>query len=137
MLRFSCRESDWQLSSLTQLCSSALPLPSTLERLNIHEHPFWGTDWQGDMENTQWMEIFDLFPARSLPVQWDCSTCGTRTARGGQGTSSNGHVTLTTKYFCRGASTNQSCSRSHSAIHRLAIAFRSPVDRRLLGMKST
>ena len=81
MLRFSCRESDWQLSSLTQLCSSALPLPSTLERLNIHEHPFWGTDWQGDMENTQWMEIFDLFFARSLPVQWDCATCGTRTAR--------------------------------------------------------
>jgi hypothetical protein len=34
-----------------------------LERVNIHEHPFWGTHWQGDMENTQWMEIFDLFTA--------------------------------------------------------------------------
>jgi len=63
VLRVSCRESDWQLSSLVQLCGSALPLLSAFERLDIHEHPFWGTHWQSDMENTQWMEFLDLFTA--------------------------------------------------------------------------
>jgi len=91
VLRVSSRESDWQLSSLAQLCSSALPLLSTLERLNIHEHPFWGTHWQGDMENTQWMEFLGLFTA--MEGLYLSNGVALRVARALQGLAREGVVT--------------------------------------------
>jgi hypothetical protein len=62
-LSISCRKLDWQLSSLVQVCNSALPTLSTLERLNL------GTDiytqdllpGQDDIENTQWLELLHPF----------------------------------------------------------------------------
>jgi hypothetical protein len=55
-LEISCRPSDWQLSSVAQLCDSALsPLP-TLERLDIHTR-----SWNHDGENAQWVELLHPF----------------------------------------------------------------------------
>ena len=59
----SCTVSEWQLSSLAQICSSWPPSPiSLLERLDIilgdqDTRPHW----QNDIENTQWLELLHPF----------------------------------------------------------------------------
>ena len=60
-LRISCAQSDWQLSSMAQVSKSSLPLFSTLEGLDIRENRFSSPHWQGDVENTQWLEILRSF----------------------------------------------------------------------------
>ncbi len=57
-----CRESDWQLSSLSQLCNSFLPLLSGLEHVGICEDSL-RPHWHDDMENTQWLELLRPFTA--------------------------------------------------------------------------
>jgi hypothetical protein len=59
----SCRESDWQLSSLAQLCNSSLPLLSTVEYLFIHKPQHLQLDWQDDIDITQWVELLHPFIA--------------------------------------------------------------------------
>ena len=54
------RQSDWQLSSLAQVCSSCFPqdfIP-VVEHLVISGRPPY---WQDDIENSQWLELFHLF----------------------------------------------------------------------------
>lgn len=62
-LTILCSASEWQLSSLAQLCGAFLPpLSSTLERLDIREdtlRPYW----HDDMENVQWLEFLQPFTA--------------------------------------------------------------------------
>jgi hypothetical protein len=62
-LAISCRQLDWQLSSLAQICSSSFPPLSTLECLNIYEQPHSRPRWQDDMENTQWTDLLQPFTA--------------------------------------------------------------------------
>jgi hypothetical protein len=62
-LAISCRRSDWQLSSLAQVCSSSFPqafIP-TAEHLYILEVGY--CDWQDDIENSQWLELLRPFSA--------------------------------------------------------------------------
>jgi hypothetical protein len=58
----SCRPSDWQLSSLAQVCSSSFPqaLIPMVERLYIRRESLQ-LDWQDDIENSQWLEFFYPF----------------------------------------------------------------------------
>jgi len=60
-LQIICRELDWQLSSLAQVCSSFFPLISTLEELEIRGRT--SSHWQDDMENAQWLELLGPFTA--------------------------------------------------------------------------
>jgi hypothetical protein len=60
-LEISCTPSDWQLSCLAQVCSSSLPLLSTLKHLKIFSYR---SHWQDDLENTQWLEL--LLPFTSV-----------------------------------------------------------------------
>jgi hypothetical protein len=65
MLRISCSESDWQLSSLAQVYSSSLPeafIP-TVERLIIREDEYRRPSWQDDIEDSQWLEVLHPFTA--------------------------------------------------------------------------
>jgi hypothetical protein len=62
-LEISCKQSDWQLSSLVQVFTSSFPqaLILTVERLG-----FWVTELsqpcsQGDIEHDQWLELFHTF----------------------------------------------------------------------------
>jgi hypothetical protein len=59
-----CTSSDWQLSSLEQVCTSFLPPVSTLEDLHISGH--WGV-WpprpQDNVENTLWLDLIRSFVA--------------------------------------------------------------------------
>ena len=60
----SCRQSDWQLSSLAQVCSSSFPqaLISVVESLVILEG---GAHWQddSDIESSQWLDLLHPFAA--------------------------------------------------------------------------
>ena len=62
-LAISCNRSDWQLSSLAQVCSSSIPriLIWAVKQLDIHEAPSPRMRWQNDIERTQWLELLELF----------------------------------------------------------------------------
>ena len=59
----SCRGSDWQVSSLEQVCTSCLLLSSKLEDLYIHEAPYEQLDWKDNIENGLWLELLHPFTA--------------------------------------------------------------------------
>ena len=60
-VRILCRELDWQVSSLEQVCTSCLPPLSTLEDLYIYENTNSPPDWKGSIENTLWLELLSPF----------------------------------------------------------------------------
>jgi hypothetical protein len=62
VLEISCTQSDWQLSSLTQVCSSSFPeaFISTVENLYIGG---WEPRWQDDIKDSQWLEVLHPFTA--------------------------------------------------------------------------
>ena len=56
-----CKNLDWQVSSLEQVCASCLPSLPTLEVLYITEGT-WGWGYQQDsVENTLWLELLRPF----------------------------------------------------------------------------
>jgi len=59
----SCRELDWQLSSLVEFCSLLFPSLSVLKHLYIYERQPSLPDGQDDFENTQWLDILRPFIA--------------------------------------------------------------------------
>ena len=63
VVNVSCRDSDWQVSSLEQVCTSCLPPFSALEDLRINEDPESPPDWQDNIENTLWLELLHPFSA--------------------------------------------------------------------------
>jgi hypothetical protein len=60
-----CTQSDWQLSSLAQLCSSSFlhALIPSVEHLYILENGFSQLCWQDDIESSQWLELLHPFTA--------------------------------------------------------------------------
>jgi hypothetical protein len=64
-LGISCNQSDWQLSSLAQVCNSSIPLAliPAVERLYIREEVLSQPRWQDDIESGQWLEFFHPFTA--------------------------------------------------------------------------
>ncbi|KAH9980553.1 hypothetical protein BJV74DRAFT_856437, partial [Russula compacta] len=62
-LSMQCDASDWQPSFLAQAFSSSSPTLSTLETLIFRKvglQPL-RPGWEDDMENNQWLELFDQF----------------------------------------------------------------------------
>jgi hypothetical protein len=58
-----CREPDWQLSSIEQICNSSLHPLSTVEGLYI-DHEYSHLVWKNDaIENTLWLELLLPFTA--------------------------------------------------------------------------
>jgi hypothetical protein len=65
-IEISCRELDWQLSSIAQICSSSLPPLSMVEDLHVERkyHWPWLQVWKNNaIENNLWMELLLPFPA--------------------------------------------------------------------------
>ena len=64
-VEISCRGSDWQLSSLEQVCTSYLLPLSKLEDLYIHEAPYprHQLGWKDNIENGLWLELLRPFTA--------------------------------------------------------------------------
>jgi hypothetical protein len=62
-VEISCRELDWQVSSLEQVCTSCLPPLTTLERLYIEEGSSSRAHWQDNVENAVWLGLLHPFSA--------------------------------------------------------------------------
>jgi len=58
-----CIPSDWQVSSLEQVCTSSLPPFSTLEKVYIFEDQTFPPHWKDDIENTLWLDLLRSFVA--------------------------------------------------------------------------
>ena len=57
LINISCKEPDWQLSSIEQVCNSSLQPLSTVEDLYI-DHEYSQLIWKDDaIENTQWLQL--------------------------------------------------------------------------------
>ena len=63
-MEISCRQSDWQPSSLAQICSTSFPrtLIPAVEHHYIHRGA-WPPNWQDDIEISQWLELLHPFTA--------------------------------------------------------------------------
>lgn len=62
-LGISSRESDWQLSTLAQLCRMFLPTLAAVECLYVQEGGYMSPRLQNDIENSQWLEVLHPFTA--------------------------------------------------------------------------
>jgi hypothetical protein len=64
-LEISCKQQNWQLSSLAQVCSASVPRAFTtaVEHLYICEILHLRPRWKDDIQNTQWFELFRPFTA--------------------------------------------------------------------------
>ena len=63
LIDVSCREPDWQLSSMEQVCNSSLRPLSTVEDLYF-EHRYSEIVWKNEaIENTLWLELLLPFEA--------------------------------------------------------------------------
>jgi hypothetical protein len=62
-VRILCTVSEWQLSSLEQVCTSSLPPVSALEDVYIFEDRGNPPHWQDDIENSLWLELLHSFVA--------------------------------------------------------------------------
>jgi hypothetical protein len=62
-LKISSTQSEWQLSSLAEICSTpSSPIRlSSLDRLNVSDEFAPPGHWHDDMENTQWVELLQPF----------------------------------------------------------------------------
>jgi hypothetical protein len=63
IIAISCREPDWQLSSIEQVCNSSLQPLSTVEDVYI-EHQYSELVWKNEaIENTLWLQLLLPFTA--------------------------------------------------------------------------
>jgi hypothetical protein len=62
-LDISCRELDWQVSSLEQLCTSFFPSIFAPEDLYIYRPQHSEPDWKDNVESALWLELLQPFTA--------------------------------------------------------------------------
>ena len=75
-LRFSCRDLDWQLSSLAQILTSFFPSVYMVEHLYISVPRNLPSQWQDVTENVQWLEFFHPFTGvKNLHVCEEYAQC--------------------------------------------------------------
>jgi hypothetical protein len=78
-LKIPCRSLDPQRLSLAQVLTSFFPSIRTVEHLYIYGPP----QWQGGVENMQWLEFFHLFSAvKNLYVCEEYVQCIADTLKG-------------------------------------------------------
>ncbi|KAN0126550.1 hypothetical protein V8E52_000190 [Russula decolorans] len=58
-----CQVSDWQLSSLAQICTLSLQPFLTMENLYIHEDLDSPPNWMDDIKNAEWLNLLLPFTA--------------------------------------------------------------------------
>jgi hypothetical protein len=61
LVRVPCKELDWQISALEQLCTSCLPPLDALEDLYIFERQYLRIQWQDNIENALLLELLRPF----------------------------------------------------------------------------
>ena len=72
----SCRELDWQLSFLEQVCTSSLPPLSTLHDLYMMSTRPWPQDWKDNIDYAQWLELLRSFSVvKNLYLSKELAPC--------------------------------------------------------------
>jgi F-box-like len=75
-VRVSCRELDWQLSFVEQVCTSSLPPLSTLQNLYMMSSRPWPQDWKDNIDYAQWLELLRSFSAvKNLYLSKELAPC--------------------------------------------------------------
>jgi hypothetical protein len=75
-LGISCSELDRQLSSLPQIFTSFFPSIYMVEHLHVYGPLYLQSEWQGDIENMQWLEILRPFTfVKNLYVSKEFAHC--------------------------------------------------------------
>ena len=70
------RELDWQLSSVAQVITSFFPSIYRVEHLYVYGSRYLPSQWEDDIENMQWLEIFHPFiAAKNLYVSKKFAQC--------------------------------------------------------------
>ena len=59
-VKIPCRELEWQVSSMEQICASCLPPLPTLD-LHIDGNPHYRQHWQGNVDNAMWLQLLQPF----------------------------------------------------------------------------
>ena len=59
-IEVSCKDLDWQVSSLAQICDHTSPLLCGVEQLGIRAEPL-SPNGGSDMDTVQWLELFNPF----------------------------------------------------------------------------
>lgn len=62
-LQISCNDSDWQISSMEQICVQCSLILPHVEELEIREGSFLRPEWLDDLDSAQWLELFHPFAA--------------------------------------------------------------------------
>jgi hypothetical protein len=74
--------SNWQLSSLAQICTLSLRLLLTMENLYIQDRHSQ-LSWKGDIENTEWLDLLHPFTAvKNLYLSKKFAPCIARALQG-------------------------------------------------------
>ena len=60
VVEIPCKELDWQVSSMEQVCTSCLPPLPTLD-LHIYGNPHYRQHWQGNVESALWLRLLHPF----------------------------------------------------------------------------
>ncbi len=115
----SCRQSDWQLSSLAQVCNSSIPqaLIPIIEHWHFYiiENEFQPPHWQDDREHSMAGAFSFIYHPE---VSYLCQEFVPRIAPALQELirESVTDVTLPAEYFFGGAPAIGTCSGSHQAV---------------------
>jgi hypothetical protein len=62
-VKILCQVSDWQLSSLAQICNLSLHLFFTMENLYMYENLYSSPNGKDDIENAEWLDLLLPFTA--------------------------------------------------------------------------
>ncbi len=62
-VKILCQVSDWQLSSLAQICTLSLHLFLTMENLYIYDNLYLPPNWKDNIENAEWFDLLLPFTA--------------------------------------------------------------------------
>ena len=72
----SCRELDWRLSFLEQVCTSSLPTLSTSQDLYMMSDDPWPQDWKDNIDYAQWLELLHSFSTvKNLYLSKEIAPC--------------------------------------------------------------
>jgi hypothetical protein len=136
MLIFSYSDSDWQLSTPSQVRTSSFPL----EHLYVDEDRFSKQYWQDDIDNMQWLEKFQPFTAVKNLFQSkkfvSCIATTDHPARSQRRKGDRG-VTHPGKHFFGRVSAIGICPGSPLEVCRRATALGSPYNRFSMGRCKT
>ena len=128
-LRILCRELDWQLPSVAQVITSFFPSIYRVEHLYVYGSRYLPSQWEDDIENMQWLEIFYPFIAvKNLYVSKKFAQCVTPAMTHARPRRGNGDrcVTCTGESFFGRAPAIGTCSGCHWAVRCCKRALRLP-----------